>query len=403
MGTALGCGLGAGEGWSGEKITQHRPGGIRKLELPWIIGMDRCCATGNNHTVFQQDGIARILILFLNNLNNLAQSCCWFTEVVVLGVFVCCELSGLVQDMEWKRIAPLKVDGADLCCYQKPHGAAKLELCLSSPLGWRWPIPVVHCPWGAQGCTDPGLQCKLHVDIMVPISGREMWCGTDTSCPTPDDSWLSRARGFRGLLSLFFLFSILAFNQTLLLITKVFPIGRNPACNDTNFCLFMRMYTYINKSINSVSSELEKIHCKGTFGGCFAFAVKTFGCCSLSKCQARSWKSLSTLVVLVLCLWQVDVTAQGSGACAGANLPVVSSLAPFIHVSLASHIQSQCTEPGFGLQSCWSLLWRCFCCGYICVISFCGYKCVCRWNLFCPALEFLHFQVPLTGNFAHTV
>lgn len=64
--------LGASEARSGEKVTQHLPGDIRKLEQPWIIGMDHCCATGNNHSVFQQDGIARILILFLNNLNNLA-------------------------------------------------------------------------------------------------------------------------------------------------------------------------------------------------------------------------------------------------------------------------------------------------------------------------------------------
>lgn len=76
------------------------------------------------------------------------------------------------------------------------------------------------------------------------------------------------------------------------------------------------------------------------------------------------------------CPWQVDVTAQGSGACAGANLPVVSSLSLFIHVSLASWAQSQCAEPGLALQSCWSLLWRCFCCGYTCVISFCDYKCL---------------------------
>lgn len=111
-----------------------------------------------------------------------------------------------------------------------------LELCLSSLLGWRWHRSGLPT------------QCKLHVGIVVPISGREMSWGT--CCPIPDDCWLSRAGTFRGLLSLF---SILAFNQSLLLITKVFPVGRNPTFNDTNFFLYMHMYKYINKSINSVS------------------------------------------------------------------------------------------------------------------------------------------------------
>lgn len=68
MGAALGCGLGAGG-----------PGVVRR-ELSTSGGpgaaMDQkdgslLCA-GNDHTVFQHEGIARILILFLNNLNNLA-------------------------------------------------------------------------------------------------------------------------------------------------------------------------------------------------------------------------------------------------------------------------------------------------------------------------------------------
>lgn len=222
-----------------------------------------------------------------------------------MGFFVCCELSGLSRTRN-ERIAPLRVGGDDLCCHQEPHGASVLlELC--SPHCCHGGAPSQGCvAQGAQGCTDPGLptQCQLHVGIVVPISGREMCCGTDTCVPTPGDSWLSRARGFRGLQSLFFFFSILAFNQSLLLITKVFPIGRNPTPSDTNFCLYVHMYKYINKPIDSVRSELKKIHHKGTFGGCFAFDVKTFGCCSLSKCQARSWMSHPMSL-------QVDVPAQG--------------------------------------------------------------------------------------------
>lgn len=183
--------------------------------------------------------------------------------------------------------------------------------------------------------------------------------------------------------------------------TKVFPIGRNPASNDNNFCLYMHPCRYINKSITSVGSELKKITLQRNVWGLFCFWCKNLWI--LQPFQMPSQKLDVSFHPWCWCCrsspcpWQVDVTARGSVGCVGANLPVVSSLSMFIHV------QSQCTEPGLGLQSCWSLLWRCFCCGYTCVISFCDYKCVCRWNLFCPALHCLHFQVHLTGNFTHTV
>lgn len=195
----------------------------------------------------------------------------------------------------------------------------------------------------------------------------------------------------------------------MLLIAKVFPIDRNPASSDIHLCLYRHMCRYINKSISSVSSELKKIHRKGTFGRCFAFDVMVVLLWVLQPFQMPRQKLDVSFHPWCWCCrsspcpWQVDVTARGGGACAGANLPVVSSLSVLICLSLASRVQSQCAEPGLGLQSCWSLLWRCFCYGYTCVISFCDYKCVCRWNLFCPALQFLHFQIHLTGNFTHTV
>lgn len=226
-------------------------------------------------------------------------------------------------------------------------------------------------------------------------------CGVEltlVALPLMTAGWAEQGAS-EGYCLLFFFFSILAFNQSLLLITEIFPIGRNPTSSNTNFCLFMHMYKYINKSINPVSSELKKKNQntlrRNVVGVVLLLMWKPLDAAAFSKCQARSWMSLFHP-------WccRFIVTSQGSGACAGANLPVVSSLALFIHVPLASPVQPQDTEPGLGLQSCWSLPWRCFCCGYTCVISFCDYKCVCCWDLFCPALEFLHFHVHLTGNFA---
>lgn len=219
------------------------------------------------------------------------------------GIFCVLWTVWLVQDTEWENCSTRSRWRWFLCCHQEPHGAsALLELC--SP-------HCCHAP--SQGCAAQGargaqIQVCPHGASCMLVSGthfwREMCCGTDPCVPTPGDSWLSRARGFRGLQSLFFFFSILAFNQSLLLITKVFPIGRNPTPSDTNFCLYVHMYKYINKPIDSVSWELKKIHHKRTFGGCFAFDVKTFGCCSLSKCQGRSWMSHPMSL-------QVDVPAQG--------------------------------------------------------------------------------------------
>lgn len=160
------------------------------------------------------------------------------------GVFCVLWTVWLVQDTEWKRIAPV---WADLCCHQKPHGAA--VYCWSCAFPHHWdgggPIPGMHRSSFAHTVQAACWYCGTHFWKGNVLGNRHL-------LPYP---WWELAEQSRGLqrVTVSFLFSILAFNQSLLLITKVFPVGRNPTSNDTNFCLYMHMYKYINKSINSVS------------------------------------------------------------------------------------------------------------------------------------------------------
>lgn len=161
-----------------------------------------------------------------------------------------------------------------------------------------------------------------------------------------------------------------------------------------NSFLSLYAYTcrYINKFFDSIQNWKRILHAN-VLGGCFAFNVKAFGCCSRVKCRDRSWISLSIwaareavpVLRVSLCPWQVDVTAQVGVARTWATLLVMSSRSVLICGCLGwpSPIPLQLAS----LQHRWSLVWRCFCCGCTCMISFCDYKCISCWNSFRSGLQ----------------
>lgn len=147
--------------------------------------------------------------------------------------------------------------------------------------------------------------------------------------------------------------------------------------------------TYINKLIDSVSSELlileKKTIANQWFGGLLCFCTKSFGCCSHGKYQDRRGTHPDGAGPIAPQLARAGREAPA----AGGGLAMLQRVAVLGCDSLSLYILF------LSVQSS----------GHTCVISFFDCRCVCCWNLLRSALRALPwcFQVCFTGNFSCTI